>query len=425
MEKKDFIDTCASLRRAAARLALTTGKERNDALLLAGQSIKEHTLDIINANNADAAAARERGTSEALLDRLLLDEKKIDKMTSSVSSIIMQKDPIGEGVSWTANNGITIRRVAVPLGVAAIIYESRPNVTLDAFALCLKSGNAVLLRGSSGAYNSNRAIVDAIREGLRSSVISGAEDVVSLCPSKAGDHSDADMILKAKGLIDVVLPRGGKTLIKTVVDNALVPCIETGSGVCHLYVDESANIQMAKSIAKNAKMSRPGVCNAIECILVHKNRLKDFLPQLVKAFDGKVEMRADEECLPIIRDCHEACRVVSASPADYDTEFLDLVCAVHAVKSIDEAIDFINEHGTGHSECIVTQSRDAARIFQSRTDAACVYVNASTHFTDGGEFGFGAELGISTQKLHARGPMGASALTTVKYLIDGDGQIRE
>lgn len=421
MNKEGFVETCAAMRRAAAELAETAGEERNKLLSLAGQSIKEHTKDIITANKADVEAEQERGTKQSLLDRLSLDEKKIDTMLTSLSSIVLQKDPIGEGISWRAPNGMTIRRQAVPLGVVSIIYESRPNVTLDAFALCMKSGNAVLLRGSSAAYRSNIAIVKAIKEGLKQC---GKEDAIALMEPHE-DHSDVNMILQAVGLIDVVVPRGGRALIQNVVRNAKIPAIETGSGICHQYVDESADLNMAANIALNAKTSRAGVCNAIECILVHKGILQDFLPLLAKAFQDKVEIRADEECYSVLHSLAlSPCSLVPIAEGDYDTEFLDLVCAVHAVDSLDEAIDFINEHGTGHSECIVTETRRNARLFQQRVDAACVYVNASTRFTDGGEFGFGAELGISTQKLHARGPMGAAALTTVKYLIDGDGQVR-
>lgn len=435
-EMEDFENICKLLKGAAQRLALATGEERNCDLALVALSVKNHTEDILRANALDVEAARGRGTSESLIDRLSLNEKKIEGMVSSVSSIISQGDPIGEGKTWRAPNGMTIRQVAVPLGVVAVIYESRPNVTLDTFALCRKSGNAVLLRGSQGAYRSNCAIVEAIKEGLLEAQARHAKNMLDTSSSHGAygengvflmppldDHADVDMILNARGLIDVAIPRGGKKLIAHVVQNARVPTIETGSGICHLYVDEDADLDMAADIARNGKMSRPGVCNAIECILVHRDRLQDFLPLLAKTFGDKVQLRADAQCYPLL--CASGGNVVYAAPEDWDTEFLGLVCAVHAVGSIDEAIDFINQHGTGHSECIVTEGLPRARLFQARVDAACVYVNASTRFTDGGEFGFGAELGISTQKLHARGPMGADTLTTTKYLIDGNGQVRE
>lgn len=459
MDKKQFENLCKRLKAAAEDLALTVCEERNRDLAAAAQSIREHTKDILKANSKDVCLARESGMSEALIDRLSLDEKKIDGMISQVYSVISQPDPLGKGEGWCASNGMIIRRATVPLGVAAVIYESRPNVTLDVFALCHKSGNAVLLRGSKGAYRSNLAIVNAIKAGISKNAcdlpcgrIMGDTRFAEGAPQAQGagaasgniadcislmepldDHSDVDMILQARGLIDVAVPRGGRKLIEHVVQNAKVPTIETGSGICHLYVDESADIDMAAIIARNAKMSRPGVCNAIECILIHRGILHDFLPRLLKAFDGKVELRADEECFQLLSPAGNAetsalalnaAAAVHAEDDDWDTEFLDLICAIHVVGSIGEAIDFINQHGTGHSECIITESLPAAKLFEARVNAACVYVNASTRFTDGGEFGFGAELGISTQKLHTRGPMGAAALTTVKYLIEGNGQVR-
>jgi len=391
--------------------------------------------ELLAANARDVAKAEANGMSAALVERLSLDEKKITDILESMRIVINQEDPVGEETSgWTAPNGMQIRQVRVPLGVVAIIYESRPNVTVDAFCLAYKSGNAILLRGSSSAVESNRALVKCIKSGLASS---GVPEAVELSESQG--HEDVDRILTAVGKIDVVIPRGGNKLIQTVVQNARVPVIETGSGVCHLYVDESADLAMAASIAENAKIQRPGACNAVECILVHRKIAGEFLPLLEKTFAGRVQMRADDVCYPVLsaaaekdaaadgvtdggrygRDC-----VVRAEPGDYGFEFLDYVCTVHAVDSAEEAVGYINSHNTKHSECIVTNDRSHARLFQSRVDAACVYVNSSTRFTDGGEFGFGAELGISTQKLHARGPMGIKALTTTKYMIDGEGQIR-
>ena len=360
----------------------------------------------------------------------MLDEKRIDGIVQSMGVVIAQADPLGEVTGgWNTPTGLSIRQVRVPLGEVAIIYESRPNVTVDAFCLAYKSGNAILLRGSSSALSSNRALLAAIRQGLADAGADGVPDAVALCEPIA-DHSDVDAILGAVGLIDCVLPRGGAKLIQNVVQNARVPVIETGAGVCHLYVDESADLDKAARIAENAKIQRPGACNAIECILVHKAVAADFLPKLAAVLDGRVELRCDEESYAILHTAAvstsstDGNRVVRACESDFGFEFLDLICAVKVVGGIDEAISYINSHSTKHSEAICTNDRAHARAFQARIDSACVYVNASTRFTDGGEFGFGAELGISTQKLHARGPMGIKALTTTKFLIDGDGQVR-
>ena len=302
----------------------------------------------------------------------------------------------------------------------AIIYESRPNVTVDAFALAYKSANAILLRGSSSALNSNKAIVKAIKEGL-ASVENGVPEAVELAPCESRD--EVPEILTAVGKIDLALPRGSANLIKTVVETAKVPVIETGSGICHLYVDDSANLDMAAKIAANGKMQRPGVCNALECIVINKNVAENFVPKLAEVFAGKVEVRADEKSYGLFEKAGYG-KLVKAQDADFGFEFLDMICAVKVVDDIDEAISYINTHNSKHSESIITNNMAHAKMFQARIDASCVYVNASTRFTDGGEFGFGAELGISTQKMHARGPMGIKALTTIKYLIDGDGQVR-
>ncbi len=419
------------LRKGSEELALHNDFKKNYALRCVAESIKKNMTIILDANSRDVAAARSNGMSEALIERLALDEKKFASILSSINIIIQQTDPIGEEVAgWNTPGGLTIRQVRVPMGIVAIIYESRPNVTVDAFALAYKSGNAILLRGSSSALESNRALTAAIRQGLKAAGSNGVMDSIYLCEST--DHSDVNQILTAVGKIDVVLPRGGAKLINAVVSNAKIPVIQTGAGVCHLYVDEGADVHMAVNIAHNAKTQRPGACNAIETILVNKKMVGEFLPQLAKAFDGKVQIRADEVCYPILSACikpndlwDDRPQILQrASAEDFGYEFLDFTVAIKAVDNIDEAIAFINAHNTKHSEAIVTNDRAHARAFQSRVDAACVYVNASTRFTDGGEFGFGAELGISTQKLHARGPMGIKALTTTKFLIDGDGQIR-
>ena len=416
---------CAELREGASLLSLCTSRQKNHALECVRDSLLSDKETILEANSVDVKLSRDRGISESLIERLALDEKKFDSILHSIDVIIGQTDPIGEELSgWKTPDGLLIRQVRVPLGIVAIIYESRPNVTVDAFALAYKSGNSILLRGSSSALNSNQALVASIKKGLKKAGQDGVQDTIYLCPST--DHSDVTDILNAAGKIDVVLPRGSARLINTVVQNARIPVIQTGAGVCHLYVDDSADIDKAVNIAFNAKTQRPGACNAIETILVNTKVLKTFLPALASAFNGKVELRADSECYQILKDVMKDSidKLKPACEEDFGFEFLDYIATIKAVDSVEEAIDFINTHNTKHSEAIITSSIQSARLFQSRVDASCVYVNASTRFTDGGEFGFGAELGISTQKLHARGPMGIKALTTTKYLIDGDGQVR-
>lgn len=420
-------EICDKLRAGSNVLALQTAAQKNIALSAVISSINKNRAAILAANAEDVALARSKGTSEALVDRLSLNDKRIDGLIDSIKIIISQTDPIGEEVAgWKTPLGMSIRQVRVPLGVVAIIYESRPNVTVDAFALAYKSGNAILLRGSSSALKSNKAIVAAIKEGLASSEAQGfgVVDSIELAPCES--HSEVEEILTAVGKIDVALPRGSAKLINMVVQTAKIPVIETGAGICHIYVDESGDLEMAENIAWNAKTQRPGVCNAIECILVHEKVAQEFIPRLAKRFAGKVELRCDQKSYEICANLCKSvdCKIVPAEEADFDTEFLDLICAVKVVSDVNEAIAFINNHNTKHSESIITESRANARLFQAKVDAACVYVNCSTRFTDGGEFGFGAELGISTQKLHARGPMGIKALTTTKYLIDGDGQVR-
>lgn len=412
-----------SLRDGSRKLAVQNATEKNIALQSVINSIEKHRAKIIEANKIDVQKAREKGTSEALIDRLSLDDKKINGILDSVRVIIQQTDPVGEEIAgWKTPNGISIKQVRVPIGVIAIIYESRPNVTVDAFALAYKSGNAILLRGSSSAINSNKAIVQAIKEGLESAE-HGIPQSIELAPCK--NHEEVEQILTAVGKIDLALPRGNQKLIQMVVNTAKVPVIETGSGICHLFVNKDADLQMALNIAENGKIQRPGVCNALECILVHKEIAKEFLPELAKRFNNRVELRADSSSYEILKNSNiDSAKLVCATQADYGFEFLDLICTVKIVEDVEEAISYINSHNSKHSECIITNDRNTARLFQTMVDASCVYVNASTRFTDGGEFGFGAELGISTQKLHARGPMGIKVLTTTKYLIDGDGQIR-
>ena len=417
---------CENLRKGSEELALQNADKKNRSLNAVAKALDTHREEIISANKIDIENGRSNGMSESLIDRLMLDNKRIDSIIESLKNVISQTDPIGEETSgWKTPNGLTIRQVRVPLGVIAIIYESRPNVTVDAFALAYKSGNSILLRGSASAYNSNKAIVKIIKESLSSVENNiGISSAIELVEVKEHDHSDVDQILNAVGKIDVCLPRGGKKLIQNVVSNARVPVIETGSGVCHLFIDESAQLEKAINIAENAKIQRPSVCNAIECIIVHKNISEEFLPLMAARFANRVKFHADEKSYAILEKSVPKEILFKACEEDFGNEYLDYECCVKVVEDINEAISYINSHNSKHSESIITESRINARLFQSKIDASCVYVNASTRFTDGGEFGFGAELGISTQKLHARGPMGIKALTTTKYLIDGDGQIR-
>ena len=419
---------CSSLKKGSEKLALQTAAQKNAALEAVAVALDKNRATIIEANKIDIEKGRASGMSESLIDRLALDDKRIDGIISSLRIVIGQTDPVGEEIAgWKTPNGLSIRQVRVPLGVVSIIYESRPNVTVDVFCLAYKSGNSILLRGSASAYNSNKAIVSIIKDTLTKTE-GGVPESIELVEVREHDHSDVDQILNAVGKIDVVLPRGGKKLIQNVVQNARVPVIETGSGVCHLFVDESADLEMAAKIAENAKIQRPSVCNAIECILVHKAVAEKFIPKLIQIFAGRVKLHADENAYAI---CKNACAaqvssnlIIPATAHDYGNEYLDYECCLKIIENVEEAISYINAHNTKHSESIITESRQNAKLFQAKVDASCVYVNASTRFTDGGEFGFGAEIGISTQKLHARGPMGIKVLTTTKYLIEGDGQIR-
>ena len=417
---------CEQLKKGSAELALQNTTTKNKALAAVANALNAKREEILSANKIDIENAKSNGISAALIDRLTLDNKRIDGINESLNIVISQADPIGEEIAgWKTPNGLNIRQVRVPLGVVAIIYESRPNVTVDAFSLAYKSGNSILLRGSSSALNSNKAIVKIIKNVL-SETENGIPDAIELVETKEHDHSDVEQILNATGLIDVVLPRGGKKLIQNVVSNARIPVIETGSGVCHLYVDEYANLEMAAKIAENAKIQRPSVCNSIECIVVNKKITEEFLPLLEKQFSGRVKFHADEFSFQILEKTNAKKQGIlfNATENDFGNEYIDYDCCIKSVENIEEAISYINSHNTKHSESIITENLANARLFQNKIDASCVYVNASTRFTDGGEFGFGAELGISTQKLHARGPMGIKVLTTTKYLIDGEGQIR-
>ena len=413
-----------TLKEGSQKLALQNATQKNNALKAVAQALDKNRKSIIDANKIDIENAQKKGVPDSIIDRLLLNDKRIDGIIESLNIVIAQTDPIGDEIAgWKTPNGMSIRQVRVPLGIVAIIYENRPNVTVDAFCLAYKSGNSILLRGSSSSYVSNKEIVRVIKDALKN-VGDGVPEAIELVEVIEHNHDDVNAILNAVGKIDVVLPRGGKKLIQNVVENAKVPVIETGSGVCHLYIDEFANLEMAAKIAENAKIQRPSVCNAIECIVVHKKMLQEFLPLLAKTFDGRVKIHADEQSYPILKNHIASELLFQATEDDFGNEYLDYACCIKTVDSIEDAISYINSHNTKHSESIITESRANARLFQTTVDASCVYVNASTRFTDGGEFGFGAELGISTQKLHARGPMGIKVLTTTKYLIDGEGQIR-
>lgn len=409
-------EKAAEAKEASRKLAVLPTAVKNDALLKMAALLEEKAADVLAANEEDIRVARESGMKTAFVDRLLLTPERIKGMADSLRATAALPDPIGEGDFATVRpNGLELRRVRVPMGVVAIIYEARPNVTAEAAGLCLKSGNAVLLRGGKEALKSNLAVINILREAAYGAgVPEGALGFIDFT-----DRSAVDAMLHANGLIDVVIPRGGAGLIKKVVANSAVPVIETGAGICHTFVDESADFDMAVNIIVNAKTSRPSVCNAMETLLIHEAVAEEFLPIVTKALQEKgVELRGCAKCLAIVPDMNEA------TEEDWATEYDDLILAVKVVGGVDEAIEHINRYNTGHSETIVTKDLVNAHHFQAAVDAAAVYVNASTRFTDGFEFGFGAEIGISTQKLHARGPMGLRELTSQKYLIYGNGQVR-
>ncbi|MBO7703509.1 MAG: glutamate-5-semialdehyde dehydrogenase [Solobacterium sp.] len=399
-----------------SRTILPGESVRNEALLAMADALIEHTDDILEANRLDCEASKE-SLSAVMMDRLILTKERIEAMAQGVRDVAALPDPTGKVLhSHTLPNGLEVNRVSVPMGVIAIIYESRPNVTSDAAALAIKAGSAVILRSGRNAWESANAIVKAMQEGLRKTGIS--EDRIQLVQDKS--RESAKELMHGNGYIDLLIPRGGAGLIRTCVEEATVPCIETGTGICHVYVDESADEEMALNIIRTAKTSRPSVCNVEEGLLVHRSRLKSFLPKLKEVLtsgEHPVELRLDEACQEVIEG-------TPAGENDFDTEFLDYILAVKAVDSCEEAIDHINTHGTHHSDAIVTNDEANAAAFSGRVDSACVYVNASTRFTDGGEFGLGCEMGISTQKLHARGPMGLEELCTYKYIVRGNGQIR-
>ena len=404
--------------KAAEPFIATAGTaEKNRALAAIAKALRENTALIIAENDKDIAAAKANGMTESKQDRLRLDESRIEGIAQGVDQLIGFTDPVGQVTDgFTRPNGLRIVKTRVPLGVIGIIYESRPNVTVDAAALCLKAGNAVILKGGKEAINSNLCLGAIMRRAISEAGL--PEDTVQVVEST--DRETTTELMKLNGYIDVIIPRGSANLIQAVVKNATVPVIETGAGNCHVYVDDSAELDMAVDITDNAKTQRPSVCNAIESLLVHKDIAGKFLPAIAERFkEHSVTIYGCEKTRAILGES-----VLPATETEYATEFNDFIIAVKVVEDIDEAIAHIRRYSTRHSECIVTSSLANAERFQRMVDAAAVYVNASTRFTDGGEFGYGAEIGISTQKLHARGPMGLTELTTVKYLINGNGQIR-
>lgn len=403
-------------KRAAAKLAVTSTDVKNKALLAMAQALLEHQQEILAANSCDMQQAAAKGMKSSMLDRLKLTAERIEGMADGLRQVAALPDPVGNVLDGkTLPNGLSVTKVRVPIGVIGIIYEARPNVTADAAGLCLKSGNAVILKGGSEAMESNKTVANILSEAaVQAGMPEGAIQFID-----TSDRQAVQDLIHMNGLVDVVIPRGGAGLIKMVVMNATVPVIETGAGVCHTYVDASADVDMAVKIAYNAKVQRPSVCNAMETLLVHQDIAAEFMPaMLAKYAEVKVEIRGDEAVQAFDSN------VVPATAEDWATEYGDLRLSVKIVASIEEAMEHIACFGTGHSECIVTNDYSQAQLFQKTVDAAAVYVNASTRFTDGNEFGFGAEIGISTQKLHARGPMALPELTSTKYLICGNGQIR-
>lgn len=413
MTLQDMGEQSAVGKRA---LAIASTSQKNNALQAIANALRDNSQVIIEENKKDLESGSRLGFSESLLDRLALDKKRIDEIASSVENIIALPDPVGRTFGGNVNSsGMKIVKVSVPLGVIAVIYEARPNVTADAAALCLKSGNAVILRGGKEAINSNKMIASVMRDAVASTGL--PKDCIQLIQDTS--RETANELMKLNKYVDVLIPRGGAGLIKSVVENSTVPVIETGVGNCHVYVDADADIDMAANIVFNAKTSRPSVCNACESLLVHKDVAEIALIAISERLKEKaVQIRGDEITCEILPDA------VLATDEDWGKEYLDYLISCKVVSSVNEAIDHIAKYGTGHSECIVTDSYEASQKFLSQVDAAAVYVNASTRFTDGGEFGFGAEIGISTQKLHSRGPLGLPELTTVKYTIYGNGQIR-
>ncbi|HHY13871.1 MAG TPA: glutamate-5-semialdehyde dehydrogenase [Thermoanaerobacterales bacterium] len=402
-------------KKASVTLSVLSTEKKNEALLKMSEELKNQTRKIIDANYKDIKNAKDSGIKPALIERLMLNEERINGMVNGLLALCDLPDPVGKGTVIKRPNELTILKQRVPVGVIGIIYESRPNVTSDAAGLCLKAGNSVILRGGSEAINSNKAIISALVSGLKKANL--PTDSIQLIEDTGYDK--VQELCRMDEYVDVLVPRGGEGLIKAVMENSTVPVIETGAGNCHVYIDRVADFKMAKDIVINAKTDRPSVCNAAETLLVHDKIAEEFLPETLETLSNMgVEIRGCQKTKKIFPN------TILASEEDWDDEYLDMILCVKVVKSYDEAIEHINRHGTSHSEAIVTKDYETAKEFLARVDAACVYANASTRFTDGGEFGMGAEIGISTQKLHARGPMGLEELTTVKYLVLGNGQIR-
>lgn len=416
------LEILESALNAKTAISAASSETKNNALSHMAKALKAHTPEILKANKEDVEKARGK-ISDVMIDRLMLNEDRILGMAEGVLALIDLEDPVGEVLARvTRDNGIVIEKTAASMGVIAIIYESRPNVTSDAAALCVKSGNVCVLRSGKEAWNSARAIVDALREGLSKAGL--PETCVNLIEDTT--RQSARELMTAEGYVDLLIPRGGPGLIKSCVEQAKVPCIQTGTGICHVYVDKATDQTKALAIIKNAKTSRPSVCNAEEVLLVHREIAEAFLPKLKKML---VDDRKEQGQVPVeLRLCPDSAAIIEGVPAgerDFDTEFLDYILAVKIVEDVKDACDHIRLHSTGHSEAIVTEDKEAAGVFEKLVDSAAVYVNVSTRFTDGGEFGLGCEMGISTQKLHARGPMGLRELCTYKYIIRGEGQIRE
>jgi glutamate-5-semialdehyde dehydrogenase len=411
-------DLCAAAKRASRELALLDTQTKDAALQAIAEALEDRASDILDANALDVEAGREAGLSDALIDRLALNRRRVAAIAAGVRVVATLPDPVGEIIDgFRRPNGLEIRKVRVPLGVVAVVYEARPNVAIDAAALCLKSGNATILRGSSSAAHSNAQLAQLASETAEAAGV--PEGAISII--RGGHREELRQLATQTGSVDLLIPRGGEELKAALAEHATVPVIYAASGNCHVYVDASADLELAQRIIINAKIQRPGVCNAAETLLVHRDVARDFLPQVARELAASgVELRGDRRA----RELAGGLPIEPAGAADWDTEYLSLTLAIGVVDSLDAAIEHIAAHGTGHSEAIVTSDREAARRFQHAVDAACVYVNASTRFTDGGEFGMGTEIGNSTQKLHARGPIGLRELCTFKYLIEGDGQVR-
>lgn len=411
---KDLQNLLILAKQASRKMLSVDTNTKNQALIKISQALIDHKDEIIAANVLDLKNAKENNMSSAMQDRLLLNEQRIESMAQDVLKLTTLDDPVGDIIREIHRpNGLIIKQVRVPIGVFGIIYESRPNVTVDIACLCIKSSNVCVLKGGKEAIHSNMVLTHIMKKAIADILPLGTVNLI-----ENTDRSMVNQLIQANGYVDVVVPRGGKGLIDFVVKNATVPVIETGAGNCHLYIDKDADMKKAIDISVNAKIQRPSVCNSIETILVHKDIAPAYLPEMVKAFDGRVEIRGDAPTREII-DCHEA------TLKDYETEYDDYIVAIKIVDSLEAAMDHIYRYSTQHSECIVTENQCAADIFMNGLDSACVYHNASTRFSDGGEFGFGAELGISTQKLHARGPLALLEMTSFQYKIYGNGQVRE